>query len=186
MAHIKIGFVMLPWLMLLLFCGCAITNVPHGLRPGAEEAGSWPFGGWISAETDSGYVNGEFLAVDSLAIRVLRDSTFWIVSRTRISHATIVFYDANEGDAALWTLGGIIGSISHGYYLVFTAPMWLLGGTITTSELSYEPIFVYPDETWEELAKYSRFPQGLPRGATAELLRGQKGITVREKYIGSR
>ncbi len=57
-------------------------------------------------------------------------------------------------------------TLTHGVFLILTLPINLLiAGPIVDSQRSGTYIIEYPKAvTWEELAKFSRFPQGIPKG----------------------
>jgi len=59
---------------------------------------------------------------------------------------------------------GALSTLSNGYLLVFTAPLWMIGGTIAAHSQYHAPIVKTPNEEWERVRPYARFPQGLPPG----------------------
>ena len=59
--------------------------------------------------------------------------------------------------------GGALSTASHGVGLIISFPVWILIGSISTATQSYTPIQKFPVKSWDELIKYARFPQGLPR-----------------------
>jgi hypothetical protein len=66
----------------------------------------------------------------------------------------------------VWTLLGSLSTITNGFYLVLTFPLWLISGGIITVNESESGLFKteYPgEEWWRTVARYSRFPQGIPK-----------------------
>ena len=65
---------------------------------------------------------------------------------------------------ALWTVAGTLSTASHGVALLLSAPAWIIGGSVATTKVSHAPLITYPSRPWSDLARYARFPQGLPIG----------------------
>jgi hypothetical protein len=91
------------------------------------------------------------------------DGVAW-VPRAAITRATVAGYDIGAGRLATWATVGTISTISHGVALVLSAPVWIIGGSVATSKANHAPLITYPSRPWSDLARYARFPQGLPIG----------------------
>jgi hypothetical protein len=143
----------------LLFGDCAASHEPSRWLSDPDKVPVDPYGAWIEVKTDSGRVDGEFIAVSPDSVYVANTS-LQAVNRNRIASARVVVYNSNDVSAGL-ILGPLL-TISNGWYLIFTAPMWMIGGTIATISRSYEPVFDYPAKSFGELTRYARFPRGLP------------------------
>jgi hypothetical protein len=146
----------------LIISRCATFTAPAGWLDEPEQAPQSAYGGWIEVELlDSRMVTGELIAIgqDSLFIA---DSLFRAISLAQIKGAEVVFYDSQYGLMASWAFLGTLSTLSHGFGFVLTAPLWMLFGSGITSARSWEPVIKYPDEPWDKISSYARFPQGLP------------------------
>lgn len=126
------------------------------------------YGAWIDVQfassadsaKESG-VRGELIAASEDSLWVLPlDGSLRSVSRSAASRVRLSRFDANWGYLATWTTLGTLSSISHGVWLVISAPVWMIGGSLATRSQSYKPILEDPDT--RALRRYARFPQGLP------------------------
>jgi hypothetical protein len=88
-----------------------------------------------------------------------------IVPRSEVMEITVEVYDQDTGGFVLWTVLGTISTISHGYFLVLTAPAWVLtgGGSAMNAEHT-DDITVTDQAELDHLTQFARFPQGLPPG----------------------
>ena len=145
----------------LLFEQCASSHEPSRWLSDPDKVPMDPYGAWIEVKTDSGRVDGEFIAVSPDSVFVANTS-LQVMSRTRIVSARVVLYNSNDVSGGL-ILGPLL-TISNGLLLIITAPMWFIGGTIATVSRSFDPVFDYPKRPFEELARYARFPRGIPSG----------------------
>lgn len=142
---------------------CAANPAPEGWRPPAQEAERTVQGGWIVVKWRAGDVKqrleGELIAVDEKRLDVLTASGLRSVPREQVGGLKLVGYGTEGTSLGLWTLLGTVSTLSHGGFLLLTAPLWLIAGTAAAVGESNAG-FAKP----EELAKYARFPQGLPPG----------------------
>jgi hypothetical protein len=158
-----------------LAASCATNTAPSGfLRdPSISQRDAW--GGWIDVtltESAGGErVAGELIAVtaDSLWIK---DATGGMIASTRnVLRGQLVGYDARWGRIGGLTFLGTLTTISNGLFLVFTAPMWMIGGSVAAAVQSRLPLQAAPPANWADLARFARFPQGMPAGITLQDLR---------------
>lgn len=131
-------------------------------------------GKWKSKTT----LKGEFIALQDQLICILtqNDSVVFIPVFS-IYYAVLETHEHKYGPLALWTLIGTLSTISHGFFLIITAPVWLISGTISTVNASYEGYFTkkHPDiEWWKSVERYARFPQGLPGGVNINSIKPKK------------
>ena len=77
----------------------------------------------------------------------------------------IVRVYSNQGWVTLaWTVAGGLSTISHGFFLIVTAPAWAaVGGTVTAIEFSKGKVRAVPREGLR-LHEFARFPAGMPPG----------------------
>ncbi len=153
--------------VLALGCASAPTSPPDWL-PEADEAGTHEFGGWIEVKCEPKRgglaIHGELLAIDSARVYVLRGDGMRSVPLDSVREARLTWFhshgEAVGGIAALATLA----TISHGYFLVFTAPIWMIFGSVAAHDQYHESVVKTKPQAWAELRPYARFPQGLPPG----------------------
>jgi hypothetical protein len=158
--HKTIAF--LAGILLLFAFHCATSHAPNDWLDQPNDVPKSCYGGWIETELiNSKSVMGELIAIskDSMFIA---DSVFRSIPLSQIIRAKLIFYDSNYSQMVTWTFLGTLSTLSHGIGLIITAPLWLLVGSTITSERSWEPVIQYPNDTWENISFYARFPQGLP------------------------
>ncbi len=69
----------------------------------------------------------------------------------------------------------LIGAVQPAPIYASVAPAWPIVGLVTagvTASQANKRDCQYPDDTWEELRTYARFPQGLPHGISRSQLKG--------------
>lgn len=160
----------LGWIAGIL-AGCAGTTAPHGWLPTAAESQTSTYGAWARVELfpgDSVY-EGELIAVFHDTLFVLRDTMVGL-SRESLYRVSLTRYEQQHGSLVAWTLAGALSTISHGWLLVLSTPTWIASGIGASAGVSREPLVrprppksgSMPLETFDNLAQYARFPQGLP------------------------
>ena len=156
---------------------CATTTAPHGWLSPAEEMQTSSYGGWISVTLSAPKnkavrpIHGELIAVHEDTLYVLANRLYAIPVNL-ISKAKLTAYNARAMNLAGTTLLMTLATVSHGVLLILSAPAWILTGTLATIHQSKIPELKYPGKvSLEELKKYARFPQGLPRGLALNSLK---------------
>jgi len=166
---------LLPAILLGLSTGCATRVAPRGWSPKAEEARREGFGGWMrmthGRESAAYTTAGELLAISDDSVFVLVDSTLVGVPLGDVSRGLLETYDPDTGHAAAWTTAGAISTITHGWWLVISAPLWVLVGSSSTGVLSHQGRILRPNASWADMRLFARFPQGLPPGLDRSALR---------------
>lgn len=147
----------------LLFALVACLNNPD---PRAPEVGSIPiskFGAWIViTERDGRVTSGELLAIDHGMIHVkpgARENAS--IPLHQISGAELYKYESDWG-FGVWGALGTLATISHGAWLIFSAPLWIITSSVAAGYESYHVRLKLPDDDINELAKWARYPQGMP------------------------
>jgi hypothetical protein len=147
--------------------GCAGHLAPREWRPQAVAAQRSFHGGWIrieaveasGAKSRGGPIaEGELIAIDETAFHVLSRAGLQSVPRARAHRITLVGYGNRAGALTIWSVAGGISTLSHGGFLLFTAPMWTVAGIVAAHTERRAG-------TWhaDDLARpFARFPQGLP------------------------
>lgn len=159
-------------LLIALLPGCAVNSAPGGWLRQPEETQTTAFGGWMevkyTATGETRHARGELIAVEPDSVYILSayavaDTELIAISKNAISKAKLTAYRANASNLALWTVAGMLTTLSHGYFLTFTLPGWFLFGTLATAGQTRAPQITGSNRTnWENFAQYARFPQGLP------------------------
>ena len=126
-------------------------------------------------------VSGELLAVDRSDLWVLESTNeVRAVPRLQIVEVTVEVYSQSTGGLLAWSLVGTASTISHGIFLVFSAPVWLVTGLSATANAeATDDLTVQSARELDQLTQFSRFPQGLPSGFRAERIR------VEAEWLGS-
>lgn len=149
--------------------GCTGNRAPREWRPPAAAAQRSSHGGWITIEavktpgarsSDGPIAEGELIAIDETAFHVLSAAGLQSVPRASVRRITIVGYGNRAGTLAAWSVAGGISVLSHGFLLVFTAPMWAIAGV--AGSLTEKHAGTWHDD--DVARRFARFPQGLPPG----------------------
>ena len=154
--------------------GCAGNPVPREWRPPAAVAQRSSRGGWITIEavaasgvrsTGRPLAEGRLIAIDEAALQVLTTAGLQAVPRTIGHRITLVGYGTPVGALDVWAVAGGISTLSHGGFLLFTAPMWTIGGIVATRKEKAAGM-LHDDDL---ARRFARFPQGLPPGFDPKL-----------------
>lgn len=116
---------------------------------------------------------GEIIAVERdylLIISVSRWDTTTVVLRENVLSAYIQLASTSDDPGKINTWAGLMNimTLAHGYFMIFTVPINLIASISTASGAANSTYRIeYPQEIkWEEIRKFSRFPQGMPHGVT--------------------
>ena len=156
--------------------GCAHNSAPQGWLPKPAEAQAAAYGGWIELsykQATEQRADGELIAVSADSVWMLDQDQALVIPTVSIKQGKLTAYAAQKGPLALWTVLGTLSTISNGWFLIFTAPMWIVGGSLSVGSESRAPERKSPQLSWEELAPYARFPQGMPEGIELSRLRAK-------------
>lgn len=133
-------------------------------------------GMWFDCELpDKTKVNGELITVENNQLIILPLFGEAIaIKRNDIKEGNIqISLTTNYQDKL--SRGGLIPLlvISHGYWFIFTLPINLaiVVPTLATHK-SGSYVVKYPNAvTWEQMSKFARFPQGIPKNSDLPMLR---------------
>ena len=152
---------------------CFRSSAPAGWLSTPEQSQREAWGAWAEVRTRSGGerapVMGELIAADRDSVYVMTSAALVALPVAEIERATLTTYDARWGKLALWTVLGTLSTASHGMALIISAPVWAAGGTAATAAASRGPRVRSTDGT--VLARFARFPQGMPAGLDRGVLR---------------
>ncbi len=156
---------------------CSTVKAPSGTVPVRNALATDAFGGWIelSLITPKDSISGEFIATcnDSLYIMDRGEVKIYPISNIRL--ARLVIFKNMSGAFGAWTFFGSLFTISNGGFLIFTLPATLIMGIATTiGEAKRLNFLDYPSNSFENLSKYARFPQGIPEGLNIADLRPRR------------
>ncbi len=152
----------------LLTMGCVSTRGPSGYLQPAQVAQHEAYGAWIDVyfKNDRAELAGEFIALEPDTVFVLTRGGLHAIPRATIEAARLGTYDSEWANLVYWVTGATLLTASHGWYAGITAPIWIITGVISTASVSRGPIEdVRGIDTrrWQEVSKFARFPQGMPR-----------------------
>jgi hypothetical protein len=162
-------------LICLVYVSCNSIRAPRGTVPRRIDIPHDAFGGWIGMQhSDSGLVQGELIAVGEDSIYVLADRQARAFPKAKIRTARLIIFRTTEGGYAAWTFFGSLFTLTNGYFLAVSLPATLIAGIATTSTEAQRINYIdFPVNKWEELGKFSRFPQGLPQDLDLSQLRAR-------------
>jgi hypothetical protein len=103
-------------------------------------------------------------------VLVLNKSGVTDIPAAEIKRTRLELYDENK-IVGLWAALGTLFTLSHGFYLVLSAPIWVISGISGAVGESRSGIVEIEGSSPEEFRKYARFPQGLPAGIDLRLLK---------------
>ena len=143
-------------------------TAPEGFLPsGPVRVAKEAYGAWMVAIVNqSGTltpVQGELITIHDDTVYILSQSQLNAMPVSAVEHAKLELHLQNALGYTLWSLAGGLSTLSHGFFLIFTAPMWVISGAVVSSNAANKPnIIHYPATGLDEFKKFSRFPQGLP------------------------
>ena len=105
-------------------------------------------------------VSGELLAIDEKHLYMWDGETSSFLL-THIDRVKIFFREAHSGGHGAWTGLGALSTLTHGFFLIVTLPLWLMAGIPASLDASTADVVAHPD-SFDELYRFARFPQGLP------------------------
>jgi hypothetical protein len=108
--------------------------------------------------------SGELLAVNPCFVYVLDDEQSIAVPLATVESVNVELYPSHAGAIAGLTALGTASTLSHGVFLIFTAPVWLAVGIPSSVSLADRNDFDLHGSEAPMLFQYARFPQGLPAG----------------------
>ena len=166
----------------LLFSSCLVNKTV----PLTKDIDKWPYGAQVaikySANTkitrhsEGMYLKGELIAVgnDSAYILTYPPSAIVAIGKKELNTMIVAFSLTSDapGKYGGWTALLCLSTLAHGYFLIFTLPINLIvGANIAVSAAQSTFAVLYPDGvSWDDLKKFSRFPQGIPEGVNPSLL----------------
>jgi len=163
---------------------CQKRMIPASYMPTPDAATMNIKGSWIVLNTDNDalpisgkIISGELMAVQSDSVYLLTDSALLAVNRNMIISAVLYPFKPQTAVtpiiAMLSSLPAIFGAIAKddGAFLLLGVPVMITGAVMSAIEGGGN-VMKYPARyQLNDLAKFARFPQGLPSGLDPEKLR---------------
>lgn len=171
---------------LLPVLGCTASHAPPRWLPDADAARRDGYGAWAEfstgADSAAALVAGELLAISDDSVYTLRGSQVSVLALAGVIGGRIEFYDPGTRALTRATLAGTVSTITHGIFLVVSAPLWVVTGSATTAAVSRDgKLALDPSRppgraaaaagatrsrraSWRDLRLHARFPQGWPAG----------------------
>lgn len=159
----------------LVALGTACVENPDPRRPTLVKMQTEGVGGWVVVTARDGtQVRGELISVTREYVHVLRvgqpGAALVYLRTSDIGRAKVYTYES-EGGIGVMGLLGTLSTASHGFWLIFTAPIWILASSIAAAAESNHVELDYPeDDSLEELSHWARFPQGIPPNVDEEAI----------------
>jgi len=153
--------------------GCLHNPVP---RPRSmADVQSDAHGGYaVVSVAGQGVHSGELIAIAPSGVWVLSGGQLIHTPLERVAELEVHPYEVETYAVVTWGLLGTVSTISHGFFLIISAPVWLVTTSVVAAVHSRTAYEKYEGDNWPALAKWARFPQGLPPGLTAtDLLYGR-------------
>jgi hypothetical protein len=108
---------------------------------------------------------GEILAVDDASVYILDHDKTLAIPRTAVKTIAISLLTATGLAAGIWTAAGTVSTLTHGGFLIISAPLWLATGIpATAAASSHESQVSAASPELGRIYQFARFPQGLPAG----------------------
>jgi hypothetical protein len=139
---------------------------PTGRSPATVDVKDVPVKGFeTQVEWEGGPTRtGELLAIDDRSLYLLIDGEIHPIPRAAVTSVSVELYPSHAWVSAGWAAVGTLSTLSHGFYLVFTAPVWVASGVGTSIYASNSNDVEVPNRELGRLNQFARFPQGLPAG----------------------
>lgn len=158
--------------LLIPLMGCATNSAPSRFLPSPEKARTDSYGGWVelvySHPQGLRYAAGELIAVTQDSAWILGDVDRLVVPFAAVRSGKLTGYSHGGAAVVGYTFLGMLSTVANGWFLILTAPMWLITGTVAGVAQSHLPQDRLRPLTWTRLARFARFPQGLPAGIRLE------------------
>jgi hypothetical protein len=156
---------------MLLLASCRASHAPRAAVPRPADVPTRVEGSWVVVTPVAGaFIAGELIAAHADTIFLWSGDALVSTPMRAVRRVELSRYRANTAAIATGTLLGVLSTVSHGFWLILTAPIWALTGTITAvSDTRNATLETTNPGT---LAPWARFPAGLPSSVDRRQLRG--------------
>jgi hypothetical protein len=172
-------------LLCALVAACASNPAPRSALPTAAQAARGGKGAWVVVQyKDGARLAGELIACSDGQVFIFNPPALVGVPEEQIVEGLVVTQRTAEWSLVAWGIVGTLSTISHGILAIISGPIWI-GTTIASAAYeSRQGLYRYPAESWQDLRRWARFPQGLPRGVDAVAL--VKGRSASSQSVAPR
>ena len=115
-------------------------------------------------------VTGEIIEVGVSEIKLLHEGTLQSFQKDQVKSSEILVSLTVNDPKKINTWASLVnlGPLGHGVFGIITIP---INVAVTNSITKSRYVLIYPDNiTWEELHKFARFPQGIPKNLDTKKL----------------
>ena len=163
--------------------GCISLPGPKDWVPSIEEVQQDVYGAWtileLNSKSNKKPREGELIAVQQGTLYLLMENILQEIPIDQINKAILTSYD-DRGGISIWATLGIFSTISHGGFLIFSAPTWLISGIINSNAATTSGMHKFENNNLSNMNKYARFPQGIPEGLDIHSLK-PKSLQLEKK-----
>ncbi len=153
--------------MVVLMAGCISLPGPTDWVPSSEEVQQDVYGAWtileITPKSNKKPMEGELIAVQQGILYLLNENILQEIPIKQIKKAILASFNA-RGGISMWATLGFVSTLSHGGWLIFSAPIWLISGIINSNAATTSGMLKFDNYNLRDMKKYARFPQGIPEG----------------------
>jgi hypothetical protein len=133
----------------------------------ANEVDRSPHGAWANLMLrGGGGLSGELLAVDDQALYLGLSPRLTRVPHQCVTVLQLAAFETPAMDVSAVGALGTFSTLSHGFFLIFTAPIWVATGGLSSygHSRSGHLKFGLGEEPLPRASAWSRFPAGMPTG----------------------
>jgi hypothetical protein len=152
----------------MLAAACATRSpAPPSWQVLGSEVDRSPHGAWANVTLrGGGGLSGELLAVDDHALYVGLSPRLTRVPHQCVTLLQLAAFETQAMDVSALGAVGMLSTLSHGFFLIFTAPIWIATSGLSSygHSRSGHLKFGLGEEPLPTASAWSRFPAGLPTG----------------------
>ncbi|MBL7849129.1 MAG: hypothetical protein JNL40_16800 [Cyclobacteriaceae bacterium] len=185
---------MIPRILLLVVAvelmSCSSTWVKSNYVPKRSNFEFDAYGSYIKVTlTEGKVIAGELIGIRDDSVVVLNEMAFTIPIKG-VVQAQLITHNPND---YAWGYASILLTIANGGFAIFTGPLWLFSTAAAVTTETQKRFRTYPaiqpkgsksqlmspEEAWNEMMKFSRFPMGIPRQVELSSLTKRPGKSTR-------
>jgi hypothetical protein len=152
----------------MLAAACATRSpAPPSWQVPAREVDRSQHGAWANVTLrGGGGLSGELLAVDDQALYVGLSPRLTRVPHQCVTLLRLAAFESPAMEVSALGALGTLSTLSHGFFLLFTAPIWAVSAGLSTYGQSRTGHlkFGLGEEPVSTASAWSRFPAGMPTG----------------------
>ena len=159
------------YLFIILVIITSCSSPKHVLTPNELKKNTKGLYSKITLKSTTNGVNGELIEVTDKQITLLTKDGILSFKKENIKESIILVSLTVNNPRRINSWASLINllSLGHGYWAVFSLPPTI---AITNGITSEKYIMNYPENVkWEQLHKFARFPQGIPKEIDRQSIR---------------